>query len=237
MFLNELESAASEFDIDLTGEQLDKFDLYCNILLKWNKKINLTRIIEPKEIAVKHIIDSLSVWKVHRFPEDGKIIDVGTGAGFPGIPLKILCPSLNVVLLDSLGKRVRFLQEVTHALGLARVECIHARAEDAAHDALYREQFDLAASRAVARLSVLSELCLPFVRVGGAFAAMKGTKYEEESREAGRAIRVLGGGGMECHPVRLPGLSDKRAVVIVRKERPTPPAYPRKAGTPERKPL
>lgn len=164
-------------------------------------------------------------------------MDVGTGAGFPGIPLKILYPGLKLTLLDSLNKRIRYLQTVVDELGLTDVRCIHARAEEAARQKEYREQFDIAVSRAVARLPILAEYCLPFVKKGGIFAALKGMQYEQEAQEARKALGMLGGQLAAVHPVQLPGLEDKRAVIYVRKTGKTPAAYPRKAGTPEKNPL
>ena len=162
---------------------------------------------------------------------------MGTGAGFPGLPLKIFAPDIRLTLMDSLGKRVRFLETVVSELGLTDVACIHARAEEAARDRAYREHYDIAVSRAVARLPVLLEYTLPFVRQGGTLLALKGRQYQEEVDEAARALKLLGGTLRDVRPVHLPGLDDVRAVIIVRKERPTPRAYPRKAGTPAKKPL
>ena len=165
------------------------------------------------------------------------VIDVGTGAGFPGLPLKILCPSLKVTLLDSLNKRVKFLETVVSELGLRDIVCVHARAEEAARQKQYREKFDAVVSRAVARLPILAEYDLPFVRVGGFFAAMKGAKYEEEAEEAKKAVKLLGGGETVLREIKLPGLEDKRGIIYIRKEKKTPSVYPRKAGTPEKNPI
>ena len=166
-----------------------------------------------------------------------KIIDVGTGAGFPGIPLKIYCPALKVVLIDSLAKRLNFLQRVIDELGLTDIECVHLRAEDAGKNAAHREKYDIVTARAVARLSVLSEYCLPLVKVGGMFVALKGAKYKEEIAAAGKALYVLGGKLVSAQQVELPGLDDGRAVVTIKKVKASPKAYPRKAGLPEKNPL
>lgn len=236
-FRDELASAAAAYGLSLQDAQLAQFQKYYELLISWNEKMNLTAITEPREVAVKHIVDSLSAYDAALFGDGAPVIDVGTGAGFPGIPLKILRPDLRLTLLDSLQKRVGFLREVVSALGLAQTECVHARAEEAARQKTYRERFDVAVSRAVARLAVLAEYTLPFVRLGGSFLALKGAKYREETQEAGAALKLLGGGLPEIRPVKLPGLDDARAIVRIEKLRLTPAAYPRKAGTPEKKPL
>ena len=237
MFKQELRQAAESYGLPLTEEQLSRFERYYELLIEWNQKMNLTAITEPREVAVKHMIDSLSAWDDSLFSPEASLVDVGTGAGFPGIPLKILYPRLKLTLLDSLNKRIRYLQTVVDELGLTDVRCIHARAEEAARQKEYREQFDIAVSRAVARLPILAEYCLPFVKKGGIFAALKGMQYEQEAQEARKALGMLGGQLAAVHPVQLPGLEDKRAVIYVRKTGKTPAAYPRKAGTPEKNPL
>ncbi len=237
MFREELEQAAETYGISLTSHQRGQFGIYYRLLMEWNQKMNLTAITEPHEVAVKHMIDSLSAFDEDDFPENAAIIDVGTGAGFPGIPLKIFRPDLRLTLLDSLNKRISFLQAVVDALQLEQAVCVHGRAEEAARKKEYREQYDIAVSRAVARLSVLSEYCLPFVKKGGVFLALKGMKYQEEMEEAEKAVKALGGGEMKARAVHLPSLEDKRAVISVRKLSATPKIYPRKAGTPERNPI
>lgn len=232
-----LKQAADAYGIPLTDTQLEQFDRYQELLLEWNQKMNLTALTEPKDVAVKHMIDSLSVYDEEWFKAGMSVIDVGTGAGFPGIPLKIFCPSLKVTLLDSLNKRVKFLETVVSELGLKDIACVHARAEEAARQKPFREKFDVAVSRAVARLPILAEYDLPFVRVGGFFAAMKGAKYMEEAEEAVKAVQLLGGSEPVLREVKLPELEDKRGIVYIRKEKKTPSVYPRKAGTPERSPL
>ncbi len=236
-FAEILKKAAEEYGISLSETQLQQFDRYQELLVEWNQKMNLTALTEPKDVAIKHMIDSVSVYDEKWFSEGMSVIDVGTGAGFPGLPLKILCPSLKVTLLDSLNKRVKFLETVVSELGLSDIVCVHARAEEAARQKQYREKFDAVVSRAVARLPILAEYDLPFVRVGGFFAAMKGAKYEEEAQEAKKAVKLLGGGEPVLREIKLPGLEDKRGIIYIRKEKKTPSVYPRKAGTPEKNPI
>jgi len=236
-FAEILKKAAEEYGISLSETQLQQFDRYQELLVEWNQKMNLTALTEPKDVAIKHMIDSVSVYDEKWFSEGMSVIDVGTGAGFPGLPLKILCPSLKVTLLDSLNKRVKFLETVVSELGLSDIVCVHARAEEAARQKQYREKFDVVVSRAVARLPILAEYDLPFVRVGGFFAAMKGAKYEEEAEEAKKAVKLLGGGEPVLREIKLPGLEDKRGIIYIRKEKRTPSVYPRKAGTPEKNPI
>lgn len=236
-FAEILKKAAEEYGISLSETQLQQFDRYQELLVEWNQKMNLTALTEPKDVAIKHMIDSVSVYDEKWFSEGMSVIDIGTGAGFPGLPLKILCPSLKVTLLDSLNKRVKFLEAVVSELGLSDIVCVHARAEEAARQKQYREKFDAVVSRAVARLPILAEYDLPFVRVGGFFAAMKGAKYEEEAQEAKKAVKLLGGGEPVLREIKLPGLEDKRGIIYIRKEKKTPSVYPRKAGTPEKNPI
>ena len=236
-FVDELKVAATEYGLNLTEDQISAFNKYYELLYKWNKKINLTAITEPKDVAIKHMVDSLSCFKADLFKENTSLIDVGTGAGFPGLPLKIFYPSLKLTLLDSLNKRVKFLQLVVDELGLKDVEVIHARSEEAARNKKYREKFDLATARAVARLPIICEYCLPFVKDGGTFIALKGRQYEEEATQAQKAIKVLGGEIADIMPVKLPEIDDKRAVIYIKKIKSTPKTYPRKAGTPERNPI
>ena len=179
------------------------------MLFRSNKVMNLTALTEPEDVAVKHIIDSLLACNVADF-KDKTLADVGTGAGFPGIPLKIYCPSLKLVLIDSLAKRLKFLEQVIAELGLENVSCVHSRAEDAGKNQLYREKFDLVTARAVARLSVLAEYCLPLVKVGSYFIALKGSKYQEEIAAANKALSILGGKLISHEEVKLP---DRKSVV------------------------
>ncbi len=237
MFEDILKEAAAQYGLSLTEEQTARFTLYYELLADWNGRMNLTAITEPREVAVKHIIDSLTAYDPALMKPGATLIDVGTGAGFPGLPLKIFAPAIKLTLADSLAKRVGFLEIVVEELDLKGVRCIHGRAEDLARDKKHRECYDIACARAVARLNVLAEYLLPFVRVGGAMLALKGRSYEEEAREAKGALKVLGGGPANIRPVKLPGLTDARAILTVKKEKPTPKAYPRKAGTPAKKPL
>ena len=232
-----LAARAAEAGIPLTAEQIGQFSVYNEMLLDWNTRMNLTALTAPEDVAVKHIIDSLTAYDAALFDGARTLIDVGTGAGLPGIPLAVYAPHLTVTLLDALNKRVRFLTEATAAMGLQNVRCIHARAEEAARTAEHRAAYDIVVSRAVARLPVLLEYTLPFVRVGGTLLALKGRAYAEEQKEARRAAEVLGGGRITARPVHLPGLDDVRAILTVTKERQTPAAYPRGGGAPTRRPL
>ena len=237
MFKEELAKAAAEYGISLSDTQMEQYNRYFELLVEWNEKINLTAITEPKEVAIKHMIDSITAYDENLFKDGTTVIDVGTGAGFPGLPLKIFCPEIKLTLMDSLNKRIKFLQTVVEELGLKDVECVHARAEEGARNKNYRESFDIAVSRAVARLPILCEYCLPFVKKGGHFIALKGMQYNDEVEEAAKAIKVMGGSKTEIRPVKLPELDDKRAVITITKTMPTPKAYPRKAGTPTKNPI
>ncbi len=230
-----LADSSKQAGFSLSLLQLEQFDKYYQMLVETNKVMNLTAITEPQEVAVKHMVDSLMAYDDY-FP--GKVLaDVGTGAGFPGIPLKIYCPSLKVVLIDSLAKRLNFLQQVIAELGLEDITCVHLRAEDAGKNAAHREKYDIVTARAVARLSVLAEYCLPLVKVNGSFVALKGAKYKDEIAVSAKALNILGGRLIKAQEVALPGLDDGRAVISIQKIKPTPKAYPRKAGTPEKNPL
>lgn len=236
-FCDELKKAAEAYGVELSPLQLEQFTVYYDLLIEWNQKMNLTAITAPDEAAVKHMIDSLTCYDNGRFFSGMALIDVGTGAGFPGLPLKIFDPTIKLTLLDSLNKRINFLQAVVDELELKDVTLIHARAEEGARQKPLREKFDAAVSRAVAQLPVLLEYTLPFVKKGGFFVALKGMKYQEEAEWSKKAVKVLGGGNMEIVPKTLPGLSDKRACIYVEKVAATPSQYPRKAGTPEKTPI
>ena len=220
---------AGELGIVLTSGQLDQFVAYTGMLLEWNRKFNLTRIVDPKEIAVKHYLDSLVLPAVTEVANGSTLIDVGTGAGFPAIPVKIACPSLKLTLLDSVKKKLTFVETVVRELGLTDVEVVHRRAEDLGQEKHFREQFDFAVSRAVGSLSSLAELCIPFCRVGGLFAAYKGPRASAEVDEAKNAFQLLGGKLEAVHKLTLPFSDQERALVLVRKSRPTPAGYPRPA--------
>lgn len=237
MFITEMKKAAAAYSLELSEQQINQFNSYYELLIEWNKVMNLTAITEPQEVAVKHIIDSIAAYDEKLFVKGTSVIDVGTGAGFPGLPLKIFFPAIKLTLMDSLNKRVKFLQTVVDELGLTEVACVHARAEEGARNKAYREQFDIAVSRAVARLPVLCEYCLPFVKRGGYFLALKGREYQDEIKEAAKAIKVMGGSKVTERLVKLPALDDVRAIITIKKDMPTPKAYPRKAGTPAKKPI
>lgn len=232
-----VERAQHDFQLSLSTYQCAQFADYYRKLIEVNRMVNLTAIVEEEAVYLKHFYDSLTLCTVQNFHEIQSVIDVGTGAGFPGIPLKIAFPHLKVVLLDSLQKRVRFLDDVIHDLKLSSIEAVHGRAEEFAHYKTYREQFDVAVSRAVARLHVLSEYCLPFVSVGGQFIAMKGAEVNEEIREADYALHVLGKVAVNIHSLQLPVEKGVRHIVSLRKRDHTPKRYPRKAGLPTKQPL
>ena len=223
-----LTTRAAEAGIVLTAAQTAQFAVYNEMLIDWNTRMNLTALTAPADVAVKHIIDSLTAYDAALFDGAATLIDVGTGAGLPGIPLAVYAPHIRVTLMDALQKRVRFLMEVTAAMGLTNARCIHARAEEAARTAEHRAAYDIAVSRAVARMPVLLEYALPLVRVGGTFLALKGRAYAAEAAEGAGAARRLGGGAVAARPMHLPGLDDVRAILSVRKEKPTPKEYPRR---------
>ena len=220
--------------LPLDGTALSRYRLYADVLSETNRVMNLTAITGEDEIARLHFLDSAALLTLPGFP-GGRVIDVGTGAGFPGLALKIARPELSLVLLDSLDKRVGFLRGVCDRLGLADVTCVHARAEEA--PAEYRAAFDCAVSRAVARLNVLCELCLPFVRVGGAFLAMKGPEHADELEEARRAIRLLGGELESENDYTIPGTEIVHSVIVIRKLAETPKNYPRRWAQIKKQPL
>ena len=224
----------AETEFKLTEEQIASFVRYYEMLVETNKVMNLTALTEPEDVAVKHFIDSLTAYR----PEmrGAMLADVGTGAGFPGLVLKIYDPTLDVTLIDSLGKRLKWLDGVITELGLSGIRTVHQRAEDAGRDRNLRERFQFVTARAVARLSVLAEYCLPLVKVGGWFVAMKGDA-EQETAEAQRAVRLLGGSIQEQRTVLLPGLTDRRTIITIAKQKPTDKKYPRKAGVPAKEPL
>jgi len=237
MFDRDLKAALDPFNILLTDRQYEQIYVFTTLLIETNKVMNLTAITEPKEIAVKHMADSLSCYDKTYFPKGAAVLDLGTGAGFPGIPLAILRPDLHVTFFDSLQKRLIFLKTVVSKIGISNAAFIHGRAEDEAHRAEYREQFDVVTSRAVARLNILTEWALPYVRIGGVFAALKGAQYEEELTEASSAISILGGTVAEIRPVHLIGIEDKRAVLYIKKDRTSPKKYPRKPKIAAKNPL
>lgn len=233
-FKDYLYNTGKAFGIDLTEANIEEFEIYKNFLLEYNEKVNLTAIKEPEDIAVKHFIDSLSVLKFCDIKENSKLIDVGTGAGFPGVPIKILRKDINLTLLDSLNKRLVFLDQLMNKLNL-QADLIHARAEEKGRSNL-RETFDVAVSRAVASLDVLAEYCLPFVKVGGVFISMKGSNVDEEISLAKEMLSNLGGEIVEKISFDLPD-EIKRNIIVIKKQRLTPTKYPRTAINIKRKNL
>ena len=229
--------ALAEKNIQLSEKQLQQFDRYFSLLVEWNQKINLTAITEHDEVYLKHFYDSLvPLWWVE-IPEAAKVVDVGAGAGFPSIPIKIIRPDIQLTIIDSLNKRINFLNELVADLGLTGVEAVHARAEEAGQDQAYRGQYDLATARAVASLNILVELCLPFVKKGGHFIALKGQDAHNEMIEAKRAITLLGGKFEAEFHETLPQEESYRAIIDIRKTLDTPNKYPRRPGKPNKQPL
>lgn len=228
--------ACKSLNIDINDNQAEQFLLYKELLKQWNEKINLTAITEDREIILKHFADCLTIL-TKRDLRNKAVIDVGTGAGFPGLPLKIAQKEIKLTLLDSLNKRINFLNEVCEKLSLEEVECVHSRAEDGGVNPLYREKFDVCVSRAVANLAVLCEYCLPFVKVGGEFIALKGPDAENELEMAQKAISLLGGEVVGIEEVEVPETDLKHNMVIIKKIKATPKKYPRKAGKVKNNPL
>ena len=231
------ESKLNELGITLTDQQKQQFVKFYELLVEWNKVMNLTGITEYEEVNEKHFVDSLSIVKAIDISKVETIIDVGTGAGFPGIPLKIAFPHLKVVLLDSLNKRIKFLDTVINELGLDDIKTIHGRAEDFSKQGDYREQFDLCVSRAVANLATLSEYCIPYVKKEGLFVPYKSGEFEDELEQSKKAVHVLGGKIEDVGKFRLPGTEIGRSFVIIRKLQNTARKYPRKAGLPSKEPI
>ena len=234
IFSEELENVAKQIEIELTKKQIEKFYNYMNLLLEWNEKINLTAIIEPREVILKHFVDSLTIAKYIK--ENEKLIDVGTGAGFPGIPLSIVKENTDIVLLDSLNKRINFLEEIKQNLKLKNITTIHGRAEEFGKNKKEREIYDIATSRAVAPLNILLEYLLPLVKVGGKAICMKGSNIEE-IENAKNALEILGGKIEKIEEITLPNSDIKRNIIIVKKVKNTPSKYPRKPGTPSKEPI
>ena len=238
-----LERHSNEISVPLSAEEIHAFQIYASMLKEKNKVMNLTAIEDDRGIAMKHFIDSLTLCPYIREEETRSkgsgaltFADVGTGAGFPGLPVKISCPELSVTLMDSLEKRLKFLDEVITALDLKDCTTVHSRAEDAGRNRKYREKYDIVTARAVAKLSVLAEYCLPLVKVGGVFLAMK-ARSEEEEAEGTKAVTLLGGTIEKTDTFTLPGTDMERTIIVVRKIRPTPARFPRKAGTPSKAPI
>jgi 16S rRNA (guanine527-N7)-methyltransferase len=237
--LTKFKHGLEELNITLTDEQIEQFLQYYEMLVEKNKVMNLTGITEYEEVIQKHFLDSLSLIRVIPDIASQKltVIDLGTGAGFPGIPLKIAFPELEITLMDSLNKRILFLQEVIDALGLKKVSAVHGRAEEMASNATHRQQYDLCVSRAVSNLAVLTEYCLPFVKKGGLFVSYKSADSDAEIQEGKKAISILGGKLTSVDKFQLPDSDLRRALVCIKKVKDTPKKYPRKAGTPAKLPL
>ena len=232
-----VQDASALFNVRMTGRQVLSFLTYEKELLEWNLKFNLTAIRDSESIRTKHFLDSLSCILAWKAVPPGRLIDVGTGAGFPGVPLKILYPNLKLTLVESVGKKANFCRHIVDALGLEHVEVIQARAEDLGQDPDHREKYDWAVARAVAKLNVLSEYLIPFVRVGGTAIAQKGESGPAEAQSAEQALELLGGKLRQLIPVNLPGVADDRYLILVDKFAATPPKYPRKPGVPAKQPL
>ena len=223
------------FELSQSEQLTERFDRYAEMLVDWNEKINLTAITAPDEIVIKHFVDSLLLLKAYDVPKGASMIDVGTGAGFPSVPVAMVRDDIQLTLMDSLNKRINFLKELSEALGV-NAECVHARAEEFGNKPEYREQYDVACARAVAHLRELSEYCLPFVKVGGAFVALKSVGLEQELEEAKAAIDILGGKVERISRFTLPDGAE-RAIAVIRKIRPTPKKFPRPYGKIKKNPL
>lgn len=232
-----LKKGITEFNIDVDEKMIDDFSIYREILVEWNQKMNLTGIEDEKEVFIKHFLDSVSIFKNGYIKDNMKVIDVGTGAGFPGLPMKIAKRSLDVTLLDSLNKRINFLQEVCKKIYIYDVEFIHGRAEDFGQDENYREQYDIATARAVAGLPVLMEFCVPFVKVGGYFICLKGPNADLELEESKKAMETLGVKFIEKIDIKLPEIELNHNILVFEKIQNTPSKYPRKAGKPSKSPI
>ncbi|SEC30818.1 16S rRNA (guanine(527)-N(7))-methyltransferase RsmG [Paenibacillus sp. GP183] len=226
-----------EQGLELSDEQAGLFDIYYQELIVWNEKINLTAITEKEQVYIKHFYDSLSLAFFVDLTQVRTLADIGSGAGFPSIPLKIMFPHLQVTIVDSLNKRILFLNQLTEKLNLNQLTCVHGRAEDVSRMPSFRDQFDLVTARAVAKLSVLNEFCLPFVKKGGFFVAMKGSDVSDESKEAAYSLKELNGRIIDSHRMELPIEQSVRHLIRIEKIGPTPGKYPRKAGLPLKNPL
>lgn len=234
-FKKNFEKYLVKLQIELNEEQIGKFYDYMNLLIEWNEKINLTAITEPKEIIIKHFVDSLTISK--NIKAGAQVIDVGTGAGFPGISLKIYRDDIEIVLLDSLNKRINFLNDVIEKISLTKISTVHGRAEELGHNKKYREKFDVSTSRAVANMATLSEYLIPFVKINGIVIMMKGSEVKQEIEESKKAINILGGSVTNTEEFNLPNTEIKRNIILIKKEKQTIKKYPRKPGIPAKEPL
>ncbi len=230
-------SGLKELGIDATQEMIEKLIAFNKIMLEWNEKVNLTAITEEREVFIKHFLDSATCLSTGYIKEGMAVIDVGTGAGFPGVPLKIFKTNLKMTLLDSLNKRITYLNEVVKKLNIKDINMVHARAEEAGSSKVHREVYDIVLSRAVASMSVLCEYCIPFVKVGGFFLCQKGPDIKSEMEEAGKAVKVLGGRVREVKEYELPFSDIKHNIIVIEKIAATPTIYPRKPGKPAANPI
>ncbi|WP_343311184.1 16S rRNA (guanine(527)-N(7))-methyltransferase RsmG [Bacillus atrophaeus] len=237
MNIEEFTSGLAEKGISLSSRQLEQFELYYEMLVEWNEKINLTSITEKKEVYLKHFYDSITAAFYVDFKQVNTICDVGAGAGFPSLPIKICFPHLQVSIVDSLNKRITFLEKLAEALQLENTSFYHDRAETFGQRQDLRESYDIVTARAVARLSVLSELCLPLVKKNGLFVALKAASAEEELKAGKKAIATLGGELEQVHSFKLPLEESDRNIIVMRKKKNTPKKYPRKPGTPNKSPI
>lgn len=228
---------AQKIDIELSDEQLEQFQIYFDYLIEMNKVMNLTAITEMKEVVIKHFIDSISILKYYSFHEVKKVIDVGTGAGFPGIPLAIMLPEVEFTLMDSLNKRIKFLNQVIEKCGLENVSCIHSRAEELGRDNLHREKYDICVSRAVANLSILLEYCIPFVKISGRFISYKSILAEDELSKSSSAQKELGCSLCENISFEIPDTDYQRCFLLFQKDKVLKNKYPRQSGMPKKNPL
>lgn len=235
--MEKLKNALEALALDSSEETLDKFEKYMDLILERNEKVNLTAITDRDEFIVKHFIDSVCCAKDDRYKKAESVIDVGTGAGFPGLPLAIVSPDKDFLLMDSLNKRIKIINEIIDTLGIDNVKAVHGRAEEMARKKEYREQFDVCVSRAVSKMSVLSEYCLPFVKKEGWLIAYKGPEADREVNEAKRALFLLGGKAAEICDAGMEEYGISHKIIYIYKEKNTPKAYPRKAGTPAKQPL
>jgi 16S rRNA (guanine527-N7)-methyltransferase len=235
--MQKLKAGAKRLGLELTSSQLEQYETYYQELIDWNKRVNLTAITDYEEVQLKHFLDSLTLVLARPIKADLRLIDVGTGAGMPGIPLKIAFPNIKLALLEAVAKKAAFLRHITQKLGLDDVDIVVGRAEEIAHQPQYREKFNMVLSRAVAPLSTLVELVLPFCAVGGSFIAQKKGDIDEEIIQAARAIDIMGGRLGEIRAIDLPEFADKRFLVVIDKVLPTPPKYPRRLGIPAKRPL
>ncbi len=233
----QFKAALAEKGILLSDRQMEQYQQYFQTLVEWNEKMNLTAITDRDEVYLKHFYDSISAAFYFDFDRELEICDVGAGAGFPSIPLKIAFPGLKVTIVDSLNKRITFLQHLAEVLKLENVRFIHDRAEVFGQNPQHREKYEIVMARAVARLSVLSELCLPLAKLGGKFIAMKGVQAEDELKAGRKALHVLGGKLAEAHSFKLPVEESERSILIIEKEKKTPKQYPRRPGTPNKTPI